>query len=133
MIEKICSEEVQAFLDRKALIVDEKVNRKAVGNGYSRARTVQASSGNIVVKLPRVDDRQSTEKFVSRILPPFVRNTPTQETLIAALYPAGVSTDKFQEALRQAEKGWRRLRGFEKLEPVAGDIKFENGVLKEAS
>ena len=44
------------------------------------------------VKLPRVDDRKATEKFVSKILPPFVRKTPTVETLIAALYLAEVSS-----------------------------------------
>ena len=49
--------------------------------------------------MPRVDDRKSPEKFVSKILPPFVRKTPTVETLIAALYLAGVSSNKFQEAL----------------------------------
>ena len=30
-----------------------------------------------------VDDRKVTEKFVSKILPPFARKTPTIETFIA--------------------------------------------------
>ena len=34
---------------------------------------------------------------------------------------------------QQAEKSWRRLKGFEKLDLVAKDIKFENGVLKEVA
>ena len=34
---------------------------------------------------------------------------------------------------RQAEKSWRRLKGFEKLDLVAKDMKFENGVLKEVA
>ena len=34
---------------------------------------------------------------------------------------------------RQAEKNWRRLKGFEKLDLVAKDMKFENGVLKEVA
>lgn len=34
---------------------------------------------------------------------------------------------------RQAEKGWQRLRDFEKLELVARNIKFKNGVLKETA
>ena len=34
---------------------------------------------------------------------------------------------------QQAEKGWRRLRGFEKLSLVAKDIIFEDGVLKEVA
>ena len=31
---------------------------------------------------------------------------------------------------QQAEKNWRRLKGFEKLDLVAKNIEFENGVLK---
>lgn len=99
MIEKIYSEEVQLFLDRTSSIVDEQGRKLVVRNGWNKERTVQTSSGNITVKLPRVDDRKSTEKFISKILPPFVRNTPTVETLIAALYLAGVSSNKFQDAL----------------------------------
>ena len=34
---------------------------------------------------------------------------------------------------QQAEKNWRRLKGFEKIDLVAKDIKFENGVLKEVA
>ena len=34
---------------------------------------------------------------------------------------------------QQAEKGWRRLKGFEKIDLVAKNIEFENGVLKEAA
>ena len=99
MIEQIYKEEVQAFLDKTASKTDEKGNRLVVRNGWSKERTIQTSSGNITVKLPRVDDRKSPDKFVSKILPPFVRKTPTVETLIAALYLAGVSTNKFQQAL----------------------------------
>lgn len=50
----------------------------------------------------------------------------------------GNGTAKATEAMafklcRQAEKNWRRLKGFEKLDLVAKDIKFENGVLKEVA
>lgn len=50
----------------------------------------------------------------------------------------GNGTAKATEAMafklcQQAEKGWRRLKGFEKLELVVKDKKFENGVLKEAA
>lgn len=34
---------------------------------------------------------------------------------------------------QQTEKNWRRLKGFEKLDLVAKNIEFENGVLKIAS
>ena len=99
LIESIYAEEVQQFLDSMSSVVDDKGNRLVVRNGYHKERQVQTSCGNIEVKLPRVDDRKATQKFVSKILPPFVRKTPTVETLIAALYLAGVSSNKFQEAL----------------------------------
>lgn len=99
LIESIYEDEVKQFLEKMSSIVDKNGNRLVVRNGYHKERIVQASCGNIEVKLPRVDDRKATQKFVSRILPPFVRKTPTVETLIAALYLAGVSSNKFQEAL----------------------------------
>lgn len=99
LIESIYADEVRQFLERMSAVVDEKGNRLVVRNGYHKSRTVQTACGNIEVTLPRVDDRKATEKFVSKILPPFARKTPTVETLIAALYLAGVSSNKFQEAL----------------------------------
>lgn len=99
LIERIYADEVQLFLDRMSSVVDENGNRLVVRNGYHRERIVQTACGNIEVRLPRVDDRNATERFVSKIIPPFARKTLTVETLIAALYLAGVSSNKFQEAL----------------------------------
>ena len=99
LIESIYADEVNQFLEKMASIVDGKGNKLVVRNGYHKSRVVQTACGNVEVKLPRVDDRKVTEKFVSKILPPFARKTPTVETLIAALYLAGVSSNKFQEAL----------------------------------
>ena len=99
LIESIYADEVNQFLEKMASIVDGKGNKLVVRNGYHKSRVVQTACGNVEVKLPRVDDRKATEKFVSKILPPFVRKTPTVETLIASLYLAGVSSNKFQEAL----------------------------------
>ena len=92
LIESIYADEVNQFLEKMASIVDGKGNRVVVRNGYHKSRVVQTACGNVEVKLPRVDDRKATEKFVSKILPPFVRKTPTVETLIAALYLAEVSS-----------------------------------------
>ena len=99
LIESIYADEVNQFLEKMAAVVDGKGNKLVVRNGYHKSRVVQTACGNVEVKLPRVDDRKATEKFVSKILPPFARKTPTVETLIAALYLAGVSSNKFQEAL----------------------------------
>ena len=83
LIESIYADEVNQFLEKMASIVDGKGNRVVVRNGYHKSRVVQTACGNVEVKLPRVDDRKATEKFVSKILPPFARKTPTVETLIA--------------------------------------------------
>lgn len=99
LIESIYADEVNQFLEKMSSVVDGKGNRVVVRNGYHKSRVVQTACGNVEVKLPRVDDRKVTEKFVSKILPPFARKTPTVETLIASLYLAGVSSNKFQEAL----------------------------------
>lgn len=99
LIESIYADEVRQFLEKMATVVDGKGNRLVVRNGYHKSRIVQTACGNVEVKLPRVDDRKAQEKFVSKILPPFARKTPTVEALIAALYLAGVSSNKFQEAL----------------------------------
>ena len=83
LIELIYADEVNQFLEKMASIVDGKGNKLVVRNGYHKSRVVQTACGNVEVKLPRVDDRKATEKFVSKILPPFARKTPTVETLIA--------------------------------------------------
>ena len=83
LIESIYAYEVNQFLDNMASIVDWKGTRVVVRNGYHKKSVVQTDCGNVEVKLPRVDDRKATEKFVSKILPPFARKTPTVETLIA--------------------------------------------------
>ena len=62
MIERIYSEEVLDFLNRTASIVDENGPKLVVRNGWSKERTIQTSSGNIKLKLPRVDDRKSFRK-----------------------------------------------------------------------
>jgi len=61
-----------------ASLVNENGNKLVVQNGYHKKRIIQTSCGNIEVKLPRLDDRKADEKFISKILPPFVRKTPTE-------------------------------------------------------
>lgn len=72
LIESIYADEVSQFLERMSAVVDGKGNRLVVRNGYHKSRTVRTACGNIELTLPRVDDRKASEKFVSKILPPFV-------------------------------------------------------------
>jgi transposase-like protein len=102
VIESLYDDEVQKFLDDTAHLVDETGHRKAVRNGSHKERTVLTTSGYVTVRLPRVDDREleENERFASSILPPFARKTATVEAVLSALYLAGVSSNKFPEALR---------------------------------
>ena len=115
----------------KETSVDGKGNRLVVRNGYHKSRIVQTACGNVEVKLSRVDDRKATEKFVSKILPPFARKTPTVETLIAALYLY------FYQAAEQNDKegvfglgecyayGWGVEKDFEKAKFYFAKAKSE--------
>jgi transposase-like protein len=70
-----------------------------VRNGYGASRNLQTGPGTIEVQAPRVNDRQEGEQFTSRILPPYLRRTPSLENLIPILYLKGVSTSAMPEAL----------------------------------
>ena len=60
--------------------------------------------GPVRVKQPRVDDRRLTEadqeRFSSAILPRYARRAPSVDNLIPTLYPKGVSSGDFSEALQ---------------------------------
>ena len=64
-------------------------------NGYLPERQIQTGVGQMAVKKPRVRGAA----FTSAILPPYMRRTPSIETLIPALYLKGVSTSGMEEAL----------------------------------
>ena len=72
---------------------------RLVRNGYLPQRTVQTGIGAVAVTAPRVRDRAGQLRFVSSILPPYLRRTKTMEELLPWLYLKGVSTGGFGEAL----------------------------------
>lgn len=101
VIEALYEDEVQGFLNSTASLVDKDGHRKIVRNGYHKNRTILTTSGYVTVRLPRIDGRAVDEghRFASRILPPFARRTPTVEAVLSSLYLAGISTNKFPDAL----------------------------------
>ncbi|MEL3904587.1 MAG: transposase [Treponemataceae bacterium] len=121
--------EVAEFMEKHKGLKDEKGHQAVVRNGYMPERQIQALCGNVTVRQPRIDDRAlpQEERFTSAILPKFMRKTPTLENVIPVLYLKGISTNKFKDAM--AEKNWRRLKGFEKLQLVKEDRTFIDGVL----
>lgn len=95
--------EVAAWIDARADLVNEHGHRQVVRNGHLPQRTILTEVGDLKVKQPRVRDRRSAgeaERFISTILPPYLRKSKTIEELIPWLYLKGVSTGDFSEALQ---------------------------------
>ena len=91
--------EVQEYIDDHQDQRDDNGHRFVVRNGYLPARKIQTPVGDLDIRQPRVQDRRPDHKFLSRLLPPYLRRTPTVEALIPALYLRGISTGDFTEAL----------------------------------
>jgi putative transposase len=102
MLAKAIDQEVQVYLAERSHLVDEARHPQVVRNGYKPARTVLTGLGPIEVRQPRVRDRRSAEqreKFTSKLLPPYLRKTPSVEGVIPWLYLYGISSDDFPAAL----------------------------------
>lgn len=91
--------EVDEYIQAHALLRDEKGLRLVVRNGSLPERQIQTPLGNVSIRQPRVEDRRPDHKFLSKLLPPYLRRTPSVEALIPALYLRGISTGDFTEAL----------------------------------
>lgn len=91
--------EVEDYINQHTEKIDDKGHRLVVKNGVGRPRTVTMGSGSVEVTAPRVNDKRDGEKFVSRILPPYLRKSPKVESLLPVLYLKGLSTNDFQSAL----------------------------------
>jgi putative transposase len=91
--------EVQEHIERFAAQRDERGRRLVVRNGHGAARRLQTGVGEIEITAPRIHDRREGQQFVSRLLPPYLRRTPSLENLIPVLYLKGVSTSAMPAAL----------------------------------
>ena len=91
--------EVEDYIERFKDEVDESGHRVVVRNGFARPRKVTLGSGSVHIQAPRIDDRRDGEKFLSKVLPPYLRNSPKVESLLPILYIKGLSTNDFKFAL----------------------------------
>ncbi len=96
--------EVEAFIGAHADLSDDGGRRRVVRHGYLPERSVQTGIGPVVVRRPRVRDRQPEGvggriRFTSSILPPYLRRAKSVEELLPWLYLKGISTGGFGEAL----------------------------------
>jgi putative transposase len=101
MLQAAVEAEVSDYVEQHARLTDPLTGRRlVVRNGHQKERTIQSGLGDIAVVKPRVyDRREGSERFTSRILPPYMRRTPSIEALIPLLYLKGISTNDFPEAL----------------------------------
>lgn len=93
--------EVEEYIQQNLNEVDEFGRRLVVRNGVAKTRTVTVGGGSIDLQAPRVDDRRDGEKFLSNILPPYLRKSPKVESLLPLLYLKGLSTNDFKSALAE--------------------------------
>ena len=99
LLEAALKLEVEDYVARHRGEVDEHGHRLVVRNGKSKERTVTMGAGSVSVQAPRVNDRRVDEKFVSKILPPYLRKSARVESLLPVLYLKGLSTNNFKDAL----------------------------------
>jgi putative transposase len=92
--------EADEYIERHRELRDAEGRRLVVRNGKSQERTVTVGAGSINLQTPRVNDRRENEKFLSQILPPYLRKSPKVESLLPILYLKGLSTNAFEDCLR---------------------------------
>ena len=99
MLQKAIEWEVQEYLRENDSQLDKRGRRLVVKNGRREPRPLQTGLGDIEICQQRVHDKRQGKRFISNILPPYARRSPSIEALIPALYLAGVSTNSFPTAL----------------------------------
>ena len=100
MIAAALEVEVEQYIHSLRHLRDEQGHAQVVRNGKSHhERTVNLGAGSIKMKAPRVHDRRADHRFVSQILPPYMRRSPRLEEALPVLYLRGLSTSDFSEAL----------------------------------
>jgi len=114
MLQVAIETEVKDFLVEHADRRDVAGHRQVVRNGYLPARKILTGAGPLEVEQPRVRDNSSeTEnriqfsskrkdrvRFMSSILPPYLRRSTAIDELIPWLYLKGISTGDFTQALQ---------------------------------
>jgi len=92
--------EVEQYVQSMHGVRDEEGQAQVVRNGKSHhERTVHLGGGSIRIRAPRVHDRRPDHRFVSKILPPYMRRSPRLTEVLPLLYLRGLSSGDFSEVL----------------------------------
>lgn len=99
LLQELLEAEVAELLGRnkseRRLVIDGETGYR---NGFGKPRKLTLGAGTIKVQRPRV--RNLEERFISRVLPLFVRQTKEVTDLIPELYLHGLAQGDFDFALR---------------------------------
>ncbi|MBP6823279.1 MAG: IS256 family transposase [Acidobacteria bacterium] len=98
MLQAALEEEVESYLQRA------RYQRKGVAQGYRSGylpeRAIILGSGAVSLKVPRVSDEPSGEKFQSRLVKPYQKRSQAVDALFPRLFIEGLATRDFEPALR---------------------------------
>lgn len=78
---------------------DELGHALVVRNGRAATRKLTVGCGTIEIDAPRVNDKRDGHRFVSSILPPYMRRSPKVTEVLPILYLKGLSSGSFSTAL----------------------------------
>ena len=96
LVQRMLDEEVAEFLGRDKY--ERGAAKRGYRNGYGRPRKLTLQGGTIVVKRPRL--RDVDERFESRLLPLFAKQTKEVRELLPKLYLHGLALGDFDLAVR---------------------------------
>jgi len=103
LIEAALEVEVEQYIRQLCEHRDELGHAQVVRNGRGQERSVTVGSGTMEIRAPRVNDKRvvdgERQRFVSKILPPYLRRSKNVSELLPLLYLRGLSTGDFREAL----------------------------------
>jgi len=105
LLKQAVEAEVAEFLSQHAELKTGDGLRRVVRHGHLPEREVMTGIGPVIVRQPRVRDREGGAadpdrvRFTPGILPPYARRSKSLEMLIPILYLKGISTGDFEEAL----------------------------------
>jgi transposase-like protein len=99
-LQDLLEQEVTEWLGReKSKRKGNAVEQPGYRNGYGKSRRFTLSLGTVEIRRPRV--RDLGERFISKVLPFFKRQTKQVRDLVPELYLHGLASGDFELALRQ--------------------------------
>lgn len=84
--------EIDEYLADASEARDPSTGWRLVNRNGSYPRQYTTPLGKLNLDIPRVYDQRPGHKFVSKILPPYARRSPTLDAVIPALYLKGISS-----------------------------------------